>query len=212
MASLELEIQGKSAEVKNLTNPIVVRIKNDHTARAKQIISLHMPGKITTHVVRITSGNCRMLISIEPTKQLKTNTNVTIYVQYGKPPTHVEYDAKITIRQMEATNNTIHPESTQNRSVHIVNTSNIRIIDDKSSIMMRNFTELKYGNSSTKNLYFAFVYHGLMPDLVYKENLYTFDTEPHRGAYNFTLQTYCAQCLYWDPISMDWQDDGVKVY
>lgn len=202
MSSLELEMQGMPLELHNTRTPLFVRLKNPDGFRTSDIISLYMPGKLVIHSINLESTKCQMMISLKPITPLKANTDVTVYLQYGKVPSHSQYDVRITINQ--SAEETIYDTIINDNA-----TIEIRIIDDQS-LMIWNFTE---NNDHSKNnrIHFTFTYSGLMPDVIYEENRRTFDKLPARSAYDFSLRTMCAQCSYWDPINLSWENDGLVV-
>ena len=54
-------------------------------------------------------------------------------------------------------------------------------------------------------------YEGPMPSTVMVANSKTYDELMIRGAFNYSLKTFCTDCMYWDSEEMVWKNEGLKV-
>lgn len=223
VSSLNLRTETGHLKINNTAEPFVITLENQPEKLESKNITMYMPGKTKVKSVKLDSMNCNLIISIHPLNDFKNKTKLHVLVQYGKPPTQQEHDVKLTISNeapasfiqstgfvniSAAANNT--NTTTLNATTTLQRSSYIRLLEG-NSFLLWNFTEFTYGHINNSNVYLSLYYDGPMPDLVHKENRYTYDVLDERGSFNYSLKSFCADCSYWDEEKSMWSKDGCEV-
>lgn len=215
--SLSLKTNGEVKTVANLTEPINIKIRN-RKMQGKNI-SFYMPGFVRIDRVDV-NKSCIMLIDIKPLNDLKNETRLTVYIQYGRAPSPKDYEIKLTISnengtKMEQLHGSVLINDTTSNNTKVMKLtrhSNVHFTGG-SSLVMWNFSEFTYAklNTTKRELYFRFSYGGPPPPLILQENPYTYDVLEFRGDFNYSFQAFCTKCSYWDVDKNLWKTDGCEV-
>ena len=207
-----------SVSVDNAAEPIRIKIKNKPEDLKSRNVSLHMPKYLVNKAVDVTPY-CNMLINFGSLNDFKNQTRLVVYIQYAKAPSSVHYDVKLNISSAGeidinqnnevVTINSTNNSTTANATV-IKRKSNIRILGG-STVVMWDFGNFTYSYINSTKLYFAFSYDGPVPDRIFEENVYTYDEREYRGAFNYSMKTFCSKCSYWSVSTSKWKSEGCKV-
>ena len=195
--SLQTATQGK-LEIKNTKSPITIVVDNDPAKFDKRNVSLRMPGFIQFEEMDVDPASCNMMIRFNKEDNL---ANLTAIVQYGRPPTHDDYDVKIVLP---------HDYNEQLNSKMDIKMQNYKIIDT-STLILWNFTNNRYGDSNETKVFIAFSFTGPVPEMQEFSNIFTDDILELKQYYNYTLSAFCAACSYWDEDQNKWSKEGCIV-
>ena len=222
----------KQFNVSNLTSDITITIKNRPEKLNISKISLSFPGEMKIKKEKIKSIDQPLLVEFGSPDE--DDTNLTVLIQYGTPPTLTEYDAKLIItaagidlsknnasamalnsnctsgNDTVSSNCTTAANETADPDRPVVRNSHIKVIDSKT-IIMWDFLNFTYGSRGNRDVYFNFYYKGALPRPVLVENEYTYDVLELRRKRNYTMRTFSASCLYFSKSLDKWTDDGCKV-
>lgn len=204
--------------VKSTSKPIKIKMKNQLENVDSKNVSLYMPGMIAMKIIPLLSTSCNFLFNVRALNDYRNVTILTLYVQYGKPPTKKDHDVMLNISYSDGIAltkksgfvNITGDNSTNGEGMSRERQSNIRILDD-NTFLMWGFNSSTHAYLNNRKLYFAFSYEGPMPDLVRTANLYTYDIVESRGAFNFSMKTFCSECRYWDVVEEEWSTEGCKL-
>lgn len=237
VASLSFKSGKDEVKVNNTKSPIVIKLENKPEDLQAKNISLFMPGKIKVHAVKLDSMSCNLMLNMVPMNgERDKEAELVVYVQYGKPATKQSHDFQLIIshgkqlqllKNNQVVNKTITSNTTDFTSIttdnittnndtnNVMNitierNSNVQMIDN-NTIAMWDFRNFTYGFINNSRLYLSLSYEGPMPDLKLLDNPYTYDLIEERGAYNYSLKTFCADCSYWNKEEEKWKKDGCSV-
>ena len=207
----------KRLEIKNAKNPIEINITNK--GLETRIVSFDYPGFVKIEGVNVAS-DCKMVMGIRPLNDFKNETNLTVYIQYGRAPNPNDYDIKMNIsneygikfEKGEGIASDIEKDNAKYHMSNIRRNANVKS-NSKFSLTMWNFDEFTYAsiNHTEKKLFFVFHYHGPVSPLVLTGNPYTDDIIASRGYFDYALQTFCAKCMFFEEKSDSYKENGCEV-
>ena len=213
LVALNLKSGPKRLHIANATKPIELKIKN--RGLETRNISFYYPGFVKVEGIKVTS-DCKMVMGIKPLNDVKNKTKLKVYVQFGSVPNPNDYDIKLNISnrhgiQIEfGKKQTLNIEKIGDFTLHIANFDNIKNIKHKK--YMKNAANISANMENTKGkLFFVFYYDGPVPPLLVMDNPYTCDLIDNRGYFNYSLQTFCVKCMYFDKNKDQFKEDGCKV-
>ena len=214
IVSLNIKSGTKRLEIKNTKKPMEINITNKGLEGRN--VSFYYPGFVKIEGVNVAS-DCKMVMGITPLNDFKNETNLTVYIQYGRAPNPNDYDIKMNISNEYGITFEKGEEiaSDIEKDTHMPNirrNANVKS-NSKFSLTMWNFDEFTYAsiNHTEKKLYFVFHYHGPVAPLVLTENPYTYDTIASRGYFDYALQTFCAKCVFFEEKSNSYKENGCEV-
>lgn len=217
LVALDLKSGPEKLLIAHTTRPIELKIKNKGLETRN--VSFYYPGFVKVEGIKVTS-NCKMVIGIKPLNDVKNETKLKVYVQYGSVPSPNDYDIKLNISNKHGIQiedrKKIGKKQTSNieKSGHFTLTmSNFDIINNTvHKKYIRNAAKISANMENTKEkLFFVFYYDGPVPPLVVTDNAYTCDLLDNRGYFNYSLQTFCVKCMYFDKSKTQFKEDGCKV-
>uniref|UniRef100_A0A7M5V1G8 Polycystic kidney disease protein 1-like 2 n=2 Tax=Clytia hemisphaerica TaxID=252671 RepID=A0A7M5V1G8_9CNID len=196
---LKTEAQGQIT-INNTASPITIVIENDENQFDKRNVSTRIPGFLIMEEMKVDPSACK--ITLRFTKE-DSVTNLTVLVQYGKPPTKDEYDAKFILTED-------FPETNGESTIMNITAKYHKMLDART-LLMWNLEELPYGDSNQTKMFMAFSFEGPIPDNQLHSNPYTKDIRELPQTYNYTLNAFCAECSYWDAKNESWSTEGCTV-
>ncbi|XP_065671429.1 uncharacterized protein LOC100203937 isoform X14 [Hydra vulgaris] len=198
-------------EVKNLTFPIDISIRNIPDKMIGQNISLSMPNNVQMNFLNLSSAKCKLMMKFAALNDPQNKTNLIVYIQYGKAPTKDDYDIKLNISARDGTDLIIGNSASQsNSSINILRSQKCRLLKD-GSIILWDFHNSTYSFLNKTYLYLSYFYVGPMPEKIFESNLYTFDGKEFYGAFLYEVKSFCVECNYWNESNNKWMSDGCEI-
>ena len=225
LVALNLKSGPERLQIANTTKPIELKIENKGLETRN--VSFYYPGFVKVEGIKVTS-DCKMVMGIKPLNDDKNETKLKVYVQYGSVPSPNDYDIKLNISnkhgiQIEDLGGVIprnvkHDGKKQTFNIEKIGhfTLTMSNFDIKKNIKhkkyIKNAAKISVNMENSKEkLFFVFYYDGPVPPLVVTDNPYTCDLLDNRGYFNYSLQTFCVKCMYFDKNKDQFKEDGCKV-
>ena len=207
---------GDELVIRDAPDPFRIQIKNKAENLVSTNISLRMPGDYYPYTLELDSPDCPLILTLAALNDHRNETNLTVLIQYGKPPSSIDYDFKLMLTQqgllemLPGNHTTMVPSAGSDWNL-TDSDFYVRQSND-SSILMWNFFNHPYANFTNRSqLHFGFFYDGPMPELVIVEDIYRFDKLEYAGHFNYSLKTFCAKCTYADLQTNTWSQEGCEV-
>ena len=214
LSSLSFKIDGRDVDVKNLSEPIIIKIENNNLDT--QNISMRMPGEMKVSRIKLPKTTDPLMVRFNFADDGFPTLRLIVYMQYGIVPNRTHYDLKINISReggidMEANNASVH-EKGNNETDEIMTKrrSFCKTLDDRS-FMCYDFDNFTYGWKKNKLVWLSAMYEGPMPPKRLVSNPYNYDVFEYAGTMNFSRQMLIPSCRYWNERTDKFDDDGVEV-
>lgn len=227
VTSLKIKTRGSAMDVSNLAEPITITIKNKPELLQPLNVSLFLPGDLAFNTTSIDTAQCNMLINFNFLNDPENVTTFFVYIQYGNVASSGDYDVMLRMSRTDGIemtkskwancsyvrdyneNSTVCNDTAVDDALpRVVNAEKI----DNWTIMLYNFDEFHWAKISNKSkLFFTYYYEGPMPKRRFESNIYTDDLIEYRGAFNFSVRSFCTECAYWNENSSKWSSEGCKV-
>ena len=217
--------RGIPIELKNLSKPIHITIRNLPEKVVGQNISLQFPFEWKLKFLELPSNHCEILLKFTPLNDPNNETTLTVFIQYGKVPTQSDYDIEVQVSNKNGTLvkiNNAPPifDGTDNANISTTSmlssqktpqrNQKLQVLTD-GSILMWDFVNSTYGFSEEKVLYLSFLYVGPIPPVQVHSSPYTFDEKEYSGTFDYEMKSFCAECNYWNESKNSWMSDGCQV-